>query len=220
MGAGKRGSAGQGKGQYGRPQPASVRGASHEIRIIGGSLRGRKLKVLSAPGLRPTTDRIRETVFNWLMFREGLERSVDVFAGTGAMSFEAVSRGVEHALMIEKNPANAKMIREEALKLIPGKAEVVTADALVYLRQRPGKPCDLAFLDPPFECGLLAPAAKLLAGNGWLRDGALVYAEAESPEVFEDLPGSYAMLKESHAGQVSYRLYEFRSAAEGETQAS
>ena len=214
MGAGRRGTGGSGKGQYGRPQPASARGASHEIRIIGGGLRGRRIKVLSAPGLRPTTDRIRETVFNWLMFREGLERSVDVFAGTGAMSFEAVSRGVGHALMIEKNPANARMIREEALKLIPGKAEVITADALVHLRQRPGRPYDLAFLDPPFECGLLAPAAKLLSENGWLRDGALVYAEAESPEVFEDLPESFVMLKESHAGQVSYRLYEFRSGAE------
>ena len=148
------------------------------------------------------------------MFREGLERSVDVFAGTGAMSFEAVSRGVSSALMIEKNPANARMIREEALKLIPGKAEVVTADALVYLRQRPGKPYDLAFLDPPFECGLLAPAAKLLAENGWLREGALVYAEAESAAVFEGLPESFVMLKESHAGQVSYRLYEFRSGGE------
>lgn len=104
MGAGRRVTGGSGKGQYGRPAPQSVRGASHEIRIIGGSLRGRKIRVLSAPGLRPTTDRIRETVFNWLMFREGLERSVDVFAGTGAMSFEAVSRGVGHALMIEKNP--------------------------------------------------------------------------------------------------------------------
>lgn len=84
----------------------------------------------------------------------------------------------------------------------------------MHLRQRPGRPYDLAFLDPPFECGLLAPAAKLLSENGWLRDGALVYAEAESPEVFEDLPESFVMLKESHAGQVSYRLYEFRSGAE------
>ena len=211
MGAGKRGTGAQGKGQYGRQAPKSLRGASHEIRIIGGSLRGRKIKVLSAPGLRPTTDRIRETVFNWLMFREGLERSIDVFAGTGAMSFEAVSRGVGKALMIEKNPANARMIREEAAKLIPGRAEIVTSDALVHLRQRPSAPFDLAFLDPPFECGLLAPAAKLLAENGWLRDGALVYAEAESAAVFSDLPESFVMLKESHAGQVSYRLYEFRS---------
>lgn len=213
MGAGKRGTGAQGKGQYGRQAPKSVRGASHEIRIIGGSLRGRKIKVLSAPGLRPTTDRIRETVFNWLMFREGLERSIDVFAGTGAMSFEAVSRGVGRALMIEKNPANAKMIREEALELIPGKSEVVTSDALVYLRQRPAAPYDLAFLDPPFECGLLAPAAKLLSENSWLRDGALVYAEAESAEVLDDLPESFVMLKESHAGQVLYRLYEFRGGA-------
>ena len=176
--------------------------------------------MLSAPGLRPTTDRIRETVFNWLMFREGLTRSIDVFAGTGAMSFEAVSRGVGHALMIEKNPANAKMIREEAAKLVPGKAEVAAADALVYLRQRPREPFDLPFLDPPFECGLLAPAAKLLSGNGWLRDGALVYAEAESDAVLEDLPECFVMLKESHAGQVSYRLCEFRSGASGEAEPS
>lgn len=129
------------------------------------------------------------------------------------MSFEAVSRGVGRALMIEKNPANAKMIREEALELIPGKSEVVTSDALVYLRQRPAAPYDLAFLDPPFECGLLAPAAKLLSENSWLRDGALVYAEAESAEVLDDLPESFVMLKESHAGQVLYRLYEFRGGA-------
>ena len=220
MGAGKRSTGDRARGQYGRPAPASVRGASHEIRIIGGSLRGRKIKVLSAPGLRPTTDRIRETVFNWLMFREGLTRSIDVFAGTGAMSFEAVSRGVGHALMIEKNPANAKMIREEAAKLVPGKAEVAAADSLVYLRQRPREPFDLAFLDPPFECGLLAPAAKLLSENGWLRDGALVYAEAERDAVLEDLPECFVMLKESHAGQVSYRLCEFRSGASGEAEPS
>lgn len=105
------------------------------------------------------------------------------------------------------------MIREEAAKLIPGRAEIVTSDALVHLRQRPSAPFDLAFLDPPFECGLLAPAAKLLAENGWLRDGALVYAEAESAEVLDDLPESFVMLKESHAGQVLYRLYEFRGGA-------
>ena len=175
------------------------------IRIIGGIHRGRKLPVLMADGLRPTTDRVKETVFNWLMPYIRDTKCIDCFAGAGSLGFEALSRGAEHVTLLELNKNAANQLNENKILLKAENLEVIKGDSLVFL-QTPTQQYDIAFIDPPFRKGLVTKTAKLL-NNGRLAENALVYVEMES-EGNEQLPANWSLLKEKVAGQVVYRLYQ------------
>jgi 16S rRNA (guanine966-N2)-methyltransferase len=180
-----------------------------EIRIIAGEFRGRRIKVASRPGLRPTPDRVRETLFNWLgQWLEGLS-CLDLFAGSGALGFEAASRGASRVVMVENDPAAFAALEAARDRIGARAVGLVQGDALRYLEQSSER-FDLVFLDPPFRQNALpAVLAKL---EPRLAPGARVYVEADAPS----LPGKrWAELKRSRAGQVSYQLFEWRGDDQG-----
>jgi 16S rRNA (guanine966-N2)-methyltransferase len=182
----------------------------HQVRIIGGAWRGRRLPVAEAPDLRPSPDRIRETLFNWLQpYIEGA-LCLDLFAGTGALGFEAASRGAARVVMVEDNPALARGLREQADRLGAEQVEIVCRDALDWLAAPPPQDFDIVFLDPPFARGLVEPAIAGLIEHRRLAEGALIYVESEI-----GLAGGQATLqkfKQARAGQVQYGLWRFHAA--------
>ena len=174
------------------------------VRIIGGHWRGTKLAVPDLDGLRPTADRVRETLFNWLQPILPGARVLDLFAGSGALGLEAVSRGAREAVLVERDPRLADALRATAAKLDGGeRVRVVCTDALAWLREATG-PFDLAFVDPPFAGGLwqaaLAGLEPLLADDAWL------YVEA--PHEAAALPGPrWRMHREGSTRDVRYTLH-------------
>ena len=183
----------------GRSAPA----ASGRVRISGGSLRGSRLQVAAAPGLRPTSDRVRETLFNWLQPLIGGARCLDAFAGTGALGFEACSRGAASVLMLERDPALAAGLAADAARLRAATVQVTNVDALAWLRREPDLRFEIVFLDPPFAAGLLQPAID--AVQPWLASGARIYVEAPAAAALE-APG-WELLREGHTREVRYALY-------------
>ena len=178
-----------------------------EVRIIGGEWRGRRLPVLDAPGLRPTADRIRETLFNWLAPVISGMRCLDLFAGTGVLGIEALSRGAAEAWFVERDPAVARALEDALRRLGAGNARVMTADALRYLAGAP-RPFDLVFLDPPFGDVAVGPPGDLctLLDGGWLAGGARVYLEMPEAIELPGLPSRWTVLREKTAGNVRYAL--------------
>ncbi|MCG6942324.1 MAG: 16S rRNA (guanine(966)-N(2))-methyltransferase RsmD [Thiohalocapsa sp.] len=184
------------------------------MRIIGGRLRGRRLPVPDQPGLRPTTDRVRETLFNWLAPDIAGSRCLDCFAGSGALGFEAFSRGAAAVVLIERAAAVAARLRENAALLrvaadAPGgqpdvKLDVMRADALGWLEKTDPRPFDIVFLDPPFDQRLIGRACELLQ-RGWLAPKALIYLESAASEP-PPLPAGWRVTREGTAGQVRYAL--------------
>ena len=177
------------------------------MRIIGGRWRGRRLPVADAPGLRPTPDRVRETLFNWLGPVIAGARCLDLFAGSGALGLEAASRGAGRVVMVESHHALARALREQASRLAADNVEVVHADALEWLAAAPPQTFDIVFLDPPFEQGLIGRALTTLIDRRRLNDGALLYVESEA-----GLETDHALLQKvrhDRAGQVQYGLFEF-----------
>lgn len=181
--------------------------ATGQIRIIGGQWRGRKLPVLHSEGLRPTTDRIKETLFNWLMFDIRDRRCLDLFAGSGSLGFEALSRHATEVVLVEKDATVAAQLKRNLATLPAAPGTVVQADAEQYLQQ-PAQPFDLVFLDPPFHKELLPNVCALLEANGWLSDGAFIYIEREQGLALPALPANWRLHKDKQAGQVSYQLYQ------------
>lgn len=179
--------------------------ATGQIRIIGGQWRGRKLPVPNSPGLRPTTDRVRETLFNWLAPVIQGARCLDCFAGSGALGLEALSRYAGSATLLEFERPVAQQL-EKNLALLQGKGVVINTNALSWLAGD-GQPFDVVFLDPPFRKGLLAETVLLLEQRGWLADEAWIYVEAEAESAAADVPASWQLHREKVAGQVAYRLY-------------
>lgn len=186
-------------------QKTNIKQNKGSIRIIAGQHRGRKLPVILAEGLRPTTDRVKETVFNWLMPYIRDSHCLDCFAGAGSLGFEAFSRGASHVTMIELNKVAAKQIKENQQLLTANNTEVINTDTLQFLQQAP-QPYDLVFIDPPFRKELITQTLTLL-NQGWLKPKALVYLEAEQ-ETQLAIPENWQLLKEKVAGQVAYRLYQ------------
>jgi 16S rRNA (guanine966-N2)-methyltransferase len=176
------------------------------IRIIAGKHRGRKLPVLMAEGLRPTTDRVKETVFNWLMPYIHGANCLDCFAGAGSLGFEALSRGAAKVNLIELNKEAAKQLSANKQLLQSNDVVVCNTDALVFLKNQTPEKFDVVFIDPPFRKDLVSQTCKLL-DNGWLSEQALIYVEMES-ESTQSLPANWQLLKEKIAGQVVYRLYQ------------
>lgn len=179
---------------------------SGQIRIIGGQWRGRKLPVTDSSGLRPTTDRVRETLFNWLAPRMVDARCLDCFAGSGALGLESLSRYAAHATLLEMERAVAQQLQKNLATLKAANGQVVNTNTLNYLNQT-GTPHDIVFVDPPFRKGLLDETLNLLEKNGWLADDALIYVESEVENGMPSVPASWHLHREKVAGQVAYRLY-------------
>ncbi|AFH94571.1 TPA: 16S rRNA (guanine(966)-N(2))-methyltransferase RsmD [Providencia stuartii] len=185
-----------------KPQSASL----GQIRIIGGKWRGRKLPVRDSEGLRPTTDRIKETLFNWLMpiIREA--RCLDCFAGSGSLGFEALSRFADSVTFIELDKQNAQLLTENKARLQSDNANIINGNSLEILGQN-GTPFDVVFIDPPFRKGLLSDTIQLLEKNQWLADESWIYVESEAESPLTDIPTNWQLHREKIAGQVAYRLF-------------
>ncbi len=183
-----------------------------QIRIIAGKHKGRKLPVLMAEGLRPTTDRVKETVFNWLMPYIHQANCLDCFAGSGSLGFEAMSRGANQVTLVELNRSAAKQLQTNKDLINADNIAVINADALSYLKEDGSsasqKAFDLVFLDPPFRKQLVEQAAQLLNGYG-LAEDALVYVEMEA-ESSQVIPAHWHVIKEKVTGQVIYQLYQYQ----------
>ena len=191
--------------------PARVRKSpSNQVRIIGGQWRSRIVRFPDAPGLRPTPDRVRETLFNWLGQRlDGLECE-DHFAGSGALGFEALSRGASRAVMVESGREAVAALRLSAQALGAGGAVVVAGEALAWLKRDEG--CfDLAFVDPPYASALLEPV--LLALQARMKPGGRAYCESAGPVT---AGGPWRVLKEGRAGAVHFALLAFEPGSETE----
>ena len=181
-------------------------GGSGQIRIIGGQWRGRKLPVPDSPGLRPTTDRVRETLFNWLAPSMVDARCLDCFAGSGALGLEALSRYAASATLLEMERHVAQQLQKNLATLKAEHGKVVNTNTLTYLNQS-GTPHDVVFIDPPFRKGLLEETLNLLEKNGWLADSALIYVESEVENGMPPVPANWDLHREKIAGQVANRLY-------------
>lgn len=175
-----------------------------EVRIIGGEWRGRRVPVAVASGLRPTADRVRETLFNWLAPVVPGARCLDLFAGTGALGLEALSRGAAATVFVERNGEVARVLEASLARLGARGARVVATDAQRFLAGAP-QPFDVVFLDPPFGEFALGDLCTLLA-RGWLAAGARVYLEMPGGEALPPLPPGWELLREKVAGQVRYAL--------------
>ncbi len=180
--------------------------ASNQLRIIGGQWRSRKLTFPDSAGLRPTPDRVRETLFNWLQPIIHGARCLDLFAGSGALGFEALSRGASEVVMVDCDAQVTAFLRKHIDNLHAQGAQLVQADALNYLAaEAPPAPFDIVFLDPPFRHNLLLPCCQKLEEQAWLKAGARIYLEAES-EFTLALPQNWRITHSKRAGEVGYYL--------------
>jgi 16S rRNA (guanine966-N2)-methyltransferase len=188
------------------PSPARRGASARTLRIIGGAWRGRRLRFPPAPEIRPTPDRVRETLFNWLAPRVPGARCLDLFAGSGALGLEALSRGAAHVTFVERDPAAAREIRARLTEWGARAGSVEHTDARSFLARQAAPAFDIVFLDPPFASRLLEETAALLEQGGWLSDRAFVYVESPGGAA-PALPTGWALLKAKRAGEVGYHLY-------------
>jgi 16S rRNA (guanine966-N2)-methyltransferase len=178
----------------------------NSVRIIGGIWRGRRVAFPDTAGLRPTPDRVRETLFNWLQNSIAGARCLDLFAGSGALGLEALSRGAKEAVFVEQSVPVSRALQEQLVRLGAGpKGRVAEMGAARYLRT-PAEPFDIVFLDPPFGADALAEYVPLVDAGKWLNPGALVYLENERAAGVPALPPHWELLKSKSAGQVGYHL--------------
>jgi 16S rRNA (guanine966-N2)-methyltransferase len=187
-----------------------------QVRIIGGMFRSRKLAFPTLPGLRPTGDRIRETLFNWLAPYIAGSSCLDLFAGSGALGIEALSRGAVQVTFIDSSPQACEALRSNLDLLDPellssGRARVVCANSLLWLEKQ-GKEnrmhFNIAFVDPPFDAHLHGVSCDLLDGSGLLTPDSLIYIEASREHIAPSLPVSWQLEKNRMAGNVVYQLFE------------
>ncbi|MCH8501627.1 MAG: 16S rRNA (guanine(966)-N(2))-methyltransferase RsmD [Aliidiomarina sp.] len=186
-------------------------GKNGQIRIIGGRWRGRKLTVADLPGLRPTTDRVKETVFNWLQFELQQARVLDAFAGTGSLGLEALSRGAEQVIFIEKSAQAARQLQQNlAVLQAQANSHVITTDAIQALMNlqilSEQDAFDVIFLDPPFGQNLLQPCLQLIHERKLSKPGRFIYIETEKGLQYTT-PPHWLLYREKQAGQVLSRLY-------------
>lgn len=176
-----------------------------QVRIIGGRWRGRQLKVPTLPNLRPTPDRVRETLFNWLAPVISGAHCLDAFAGSGVLGFEALSRGAAHVVMVEQARTAVTLLQQTAVLLKTEDAEIYSATVPLQLK-KPQKLFDIVFLDPPYQENLLLPTCFFLEEQGMLADKAYIYLEAKELLQPSELPANWQLLKSKKAGQVAYHL--------------
>lgn len=177
----------------------------NQLRIIGGQYRGRKLQFPVVEGLRPTPDRVRETLFNWLMPIIGGAHCLDLFAGSGALGLEAISRGAARVTLVDNNPTVVRRLRDNLALLGAERAKVIQMDALSYLAG-PAEEYQIVFVDPPYQLDLTATCIEHLEQDGWLAAQAWVYLEAPAGRDLPGLPDNWSVLHSKRAGQVGYRL--------------
>ena len=183
-----------------------------EIRIIAGKWRGRKISVGDFEGLRPTPDRIRETLFNWLQSHISEARCLDLFAGSGVLGLEALSRGAKSVTFIEKLPPASMALKKIVTTLAANTTcEIIQTDAIVWLQQQKNissPSMDIIFLDPPFSSGLLLQALKALTHHPLVGAKTLIYIESAKSLTAEELPPNWQILKQKQAGEVAYHLVQ------------
>jgi 16S rRNA (guanine966-N2)-methyltransferase len=187
-----------------RPSPRARAALPHKLRIIGGAWRGRKLDFPAIEAIRPTPDRVRETVFNWLQNHIAGAHCLDLFAGSGALGFEALSRGATQVVFVERESRVVKYLRD-TLQRLQGAGEAHESDALAWLTKHP-QPFDIVFLDPPFADDMLAEVCRRLESGGWLAPSALIYLERAASNAALKLPINWELIKSNTAGQVGYHL--------------
>lgn len=187
------------------------KGKPSQLRIIAGEWRSRRFSFVEQPGLRPTPDRVRETLFNWLSGHIEGARCLDLFTGSGALTLEALSRGARHVLSCDLSREVATTLRGHLLTLQCERAEVRQQDALALLAGPPPAAFDIVFIDPPFHQDLLIPACTTLEANGWLKPDALIYTESETPPALLAFPSAWQLHREKKAGQVWYSLWQRRA---------
>ena len=190
------------------PAPAKAHGGTGQLRVIAGDWRSRRFSFPDGPGLRPTPDRVRETLFNWIAPYVPGAKVLDLFAGSGGLFLEALSRGAIQALALDLNLASVASLRGHLQALQCGHGQVQQADALRYLAEQPAQAYDLVFLDPPFHQNLLLPACQLLEERGWLAAEAWIYTESEAAPSALGLPANWRLHREKQAGQVYYSLWQ------------
>lgn len=176
-----------------------------QVRIIAGKWRGRRLPVPDLAGLRPTPDRVRETLFNWLATEVAGARCLDLFAGSGALGIEALSRGAAYVELVDKSRDVVESLQTSLREFGAENARVYQASVPKQL-QTPAQPFDIVFLDPPYQSDLLLPCLTLLVTHDYLAEGALIYLETDSALTAQQLPDTLELIKAGHAGQVYYHL--------------
>jgi 16S rRNA (guanine966-N2)-methyltransferase len=191
-----------------------------QCRIIAGKWRGRIIRFEDAEGLRPTTDRIRETVFNWLQPYLSQSHCLDLFAGSGVLGFEALSRGASEVVFIEQNKTTVDNLKRNSQKLDAANTVILHKETLAWLdmmssaadnrQQYSSQTFDLVFLDPPFRSELLQKSSFLLNSSGCLAENAIIYVEHAVDDTVT-LPDNWQCLKEKKSGQVAYKLFECRN---------
>ena len=179
----------------------------NQLRIIGGQWRGRKLSFPEVPGLRPTPDRVRETLFNWLAPLINGARCLDLFAGSGALGLEALSRGAAQVILVDNQPAVVAHLRANVTLLQTQAAKVIKEQALTYLRS-PATAFDVVFLDPPYQSDWIGQCIELLEQGGWLTAHAWIYLEAPAKVGLPPLPANWHVSRSKVAGEVGYHLVE------------
>ncbi len=199
-----------------RPQRPTqkISSGNQQVRIIGGEWRGRKLNFPEIEGLRPTPDRVRETLFNWLSAYVPGGRCLDMFSGSGALGFEALSRGAIHVTMIDNSAEVIHQLRQNIQELKSQHAELVTGSAVNWLETRTGDleiQYDIVFMDPPFNKDLAPLCCLLLEQKNLLADNAMIYVETEKEMTDLQVPDNWELYRDKTAGQVTYRLYQRNS---------
>ena len=188
-----------------RPSPKAMQ--NNQLRIIAGQWRGRKLSFPDVDGLRPTGDRIRETLFNWLAPEIQGSRCLDLFAGSGALGIEALSRGAEISVLVERDAKAAAQLKANLDILKAEQGRVVNADVLGLLqRGNTDAPYHIIFIDPPFQLKLWQAVIEALEAGNWLADNATIYIESGRDDEYQP-PINWQLHRDKHAGAVSYRLF-------------
>ncbi len=208
----------RGKPAHRKPGPKvrqfQGQGTGGELRIIGGDWRSRKLRFPDAGGVRPSPARTRETLFNWLNFHVAGRDCLDLFAGSGALGLEALSRGAGSATLVDHTTALTRALQDNLRLLGATNGQVVCQDVAQYLGHRPRPAFDIIFMDPPFRQGWLDRLLPLIEAQQWLRPGGWIYVEHESELPSVPAPVDWHLHRQKTAGQVTYNL--FRKAPDAE----
>lgn len=178
------------------------------IRLISGQWRGKKLPVKDKQGLRPTTDRTKETLFNWLMHDIREANCLDCFSGSGSLGFEALSRYCHFCTFLELDKQVALQLQGNIQTLKVQNAAVIQGDTLQYLSKVAPQQYDIVFVDPPFNLGLAQPCIEQLENQGYLTKNSLIYVEVENTSTHLHFPPNWTLLKEKTTGQVRYQLFK------------
>jgi 16S rRNA (guanine966-N2)-methyltransferase len=179
----------------------------NSVSIIAGQWRGTKLHVANVNGLRPTSARIRETLFNWLQNDIRDSHCLDLFTGSGALGLEAASRGAATVTLVDEHLQLCQQLQKTIERLKANQVTVVRQSALRFLKNK-ASAYNLVFLDPPFQTQLLKPCCQALEYNGWLAENAKIYIETSKHTLLDELPVNWQQLRSKIAGEVSYHLFQ------------